>query len=119
LPLPRDGPVIIITASFEGEPADNAAEFVKYLETNEKTQEGLRYAVFGCGNKDWVHTYQKVPKFIDKTLFESGATRIIPLGEGNAGGDNFFESFEAWEQSLWDVLVPVSFQVSTQSHRMS
>ncbi|KIM30076.1 hypothetical protein M408DRAFT_328481 [Serendipita vermifera MAFF 305830] len=106
-PLSKHEPIIIIAASFEGEPADNAVEFNKFLETNERrSYEGLRYAVFGVGNRDWVHTYQKVPRFIDETLSAGGAERIVALGEGDAGGDEFFETFEAWEQGLWDVLVP-------------
>lgn len=114
LPLPKEEPIVIVTASFEGEPADNAVDFVRYLETNKGSLEGVRYAVFGCGNKDWAQTYQKVPRFIDNDLFAKGAERIVALGEGNAGGDDFFECFEAWEQGLWDALVTVRHSCTVQ-----
>ncbi|CAE6373196.1 unnamed protein product [Rhizoctonia solani] len=104
--LPKDGPVIIITASFEGEPADNAGHFVEVLvnSTNAKELEGVSFAVFGAGNHDWVHTYQRIPKLIDDTLEKKGAKRLLERGEGDAGGDRFTESFDEWESKLWEAL---------------
>jgi len=48
--LPSDHPVVIITASYEGQPPDNAAQFVAWLESL-KGQEAkdVSYAVFACG----------------------------------------------------------------------
>ena len=94
---------------YPGEPADNAAHFVEWL-TSLKGQElqNLRYAVFGCGHHDWYRTYQRIPKLIDQTLEERGAQRLVPRGEGDAGGSAFFEAFDAWEANLWKVLPNVS-----------
>lgn len=51
--LPNNQPIIMIMASYEGQPPDNAAHFVEWLENlgGGKRLEGVRYAVFGCGNR--------------------------------------------------------------------
>lgn len=50
--LPKDHPVIIITASYEGEPPDNANKFFSWLQNLEgKPLKGVHYSVFGCGNR--------------------------------------------------------------------
>lgn len=51
--LPKDGPVVFITASYEGQPPDNAVRFLKWLNDLEGSNslEGVKYAVFGCGHR--------------------------------------------------------------------
>ena len=50
--LPKDRPVLIITASYEGEPPDNARSFISWLTSLDGTPlDGVQYAVFGCGNR--------------------------------------------------------------------
>ena len=100
--IPTDQPVIIITASYEGQPCDNAKQFVAYLQTK-PTLKNVNYAVFGAGHHDWVNTYQKIPKFIDETIGECGGHRIIERGEADAAGD-FFGSFDSWKEKLFRVL---------------
>lgn len=103
--LPKDGPLVIVTASFEGQPADNAAHFVEWLTNTEgDALAGIKYAIFGCGNREWVKTYQRVPTLIDETFAEHGATRLVERGEGDAGGPEFFEAFDTWEDALWKKL---------------
>jgi cytochrome P450/NADPH-cytochrome P450 reductase len=48
--------------------------------------------VFGAGNHDWVATYQRIPKLCDAVLEERGAHRLLPRGEGDAGGAEFFQA---------------------------
>lgn len=49
--LEKDVPSIFITASYEGQPSDNAALFVSWLESLKgKEMENVPFAVFGCGN---------------------------------------------------------------------
>jgi cytochrome P450/NADPH-cytochrome P450 reductase len=131
--IPKDGPVVIVTASFEGrfhilslpaaptyknnlnvryvgEPADNAGHFVKALTTTAdvKDLDGVSFAVFGAGNHDWAQTYQRIPRLIDGTLEKKGGKRLLELGEGDAGGGSFIESFNEWEEKLWETLAQVS-----------
>ncbi|MCX6048572.1 MAG: flavodoxin domain-containing protein, partial [Chloroflexi bacterium] len=99
--LPQEGAVIIVTASYEGQPPDNARHFVAWLDgLPAAALKGVKYAVFGCGNKDWARTYQAIPKKIDQKLADAGAERLIERGEANARGD-FFGDFDHWYANFW------------------
>ena len=116
--MPTDGPVLIVTASFEGEPADNAARFVDSLRNAQgQVYGGVQYAVFGCGNRDWVNTYQRVPTLVDRLLEEHGAERLVERGEGDAADASFFESFDRWERTVWEVLDKVWWLQSKGGYR--
>ncbi|WP_121642962.1 bifunctional cytochrome P450/NADPH--P450 reductase CypB [Bacillus vallismortis] len=99
--LPEQGAVVIVTASYNGSPPDNAAGFVEWLEELEEGRlKGVSYAVFGCGNRSWASTYQRVPRLIDDMMKAKGATRLTAIGEGDAADD--FESHrESWENRFW------------------
>ena len=99
--LPSEGAVIIITASYEGLPPDNARRFMSWLAgLAPGSLDGVRYAVFGCGNRQWARTYQAVPTQADDGLRAAGATRLRARGETDASGD-FTGGFEAWCDGLW------------------
>jgi cytochrome P450/NADPH-cytochrome P450 reductase len=99
--LPKEGAVIIVTASYEGHAPDNARKFMAWLETLPAASlTGVRYVVFGCGNKDWARTYQAIPKEVDRKLTEAGAERLAERGEANARGD-FFGDFDRWYDGFW------------------
>jgi cytochrome P450 / NADPH-cytochrome P450 reductase len=107
--LPIGQPVIIVTASFEGQPADNAGRFVEQLSGLGGAElEGVPYAIFGCGNRDWALTYQRIPRLIDEKMEAHGAKKIMERGEGDASSAEFFDLFDAWEEQLWEVLGEVS-----------
>ncbi|MFZ5783759.1 MAG: bifunctional cytochrome P450/NADPH--P450 reductase [Pseudomonadota bacterium] len=111
--LPKDGPVVVVTASYEGQPPDNARQFVSYVEgVPEGALEGLRFAVFGCGNRQWARTYQAIPKRIDAALAKAGAMRIAERGETDSGGD-FFGAFDEWYAALWPRLAAALGREST------
>ena len=77
--------VIIVTASYEGEPCDNAAEFFSWLQ--ELKGDGKftnRFAVFGCGHSDWKSTFHRIPNAVDQLLEENGAKRICAMGSSDA-----------------------------------
>lgn len=104
--LPRDGAVIVVTASYEGQPPDNARQFVSYVEgLEEGALAGLRFAVFGCGNRQWARTWQAIPRRVDAALATAGATRIVARGETDSGGD-FFGAFDEWQAVLLRQLGP-------------
>ena len=99
--LPTDGPVVVVTASYEGQPPDNARQFAAWLDSLKAGDlSGVRYAVFGCGNRQWARTYQAVPQRFDAALEAAGATRLRARGETDAGGD-FFGAFDEWYAGLW------------------
>jgi cytochrome P450/NADPH-cytochrome P450 reductase len=102
--LPREGALIVVTASYEGQPPDNARRFVPWLGSlDAQALSGLRFAVFGCGNRQWARTYQAIPKQVDMAMERAGALRVKPRGETDAGGD-FFGEFDAWYIDLWRTL---------------
>lgn len=74
---------------------------------------GVRYAVFGCGNRDWASTYQAVPTAVDENLARAGARRLMARGAANARGD-FFGDFDDWHARLWEPMA-VEFNQDTQA----
>ncbi len=99
--LPKEGAVIVVTASYEGRPPDNARKFVEWISTLAPASlDGVKFAVFGCGNKDWARTYQAIPKLVDEKLSAAGAHRLIERGEANAHAD-FFGDFDRWYSAFW------------------
>lgn len=100
--LITEGPVIIVTSSYEGLPPDNARQFVSWLEHNEPNLEGVSYAVFGCGNRQWANTFQRIPTLVDEKLAEHGAKRLLPRGAADALGD-FEGAFSEWSEDLWQL----------------
>ncbi|KAK9695918.1 hypothetical protein K7432_012736 [Basidiobolus ranarum] len=82
--------VMIITSTYNGFPPDNAVEFDKFISANKESGilpfNGLRYAVFGCGNKQW-RTYQNFPKKVNDRMEFLGAEQLFPVGAGNADSD--------------------------------
>ena len=106
--LPKDGPVVIFTASFEGQPADNASRFVDWLSSLQGDElTGVKYGVFGSGNSDWVATYHRIPKLCDDVMEKRGATRLVSRGEGDSGKAEFFEIFDEFVAELWGSLTKV------------
>ncbi|MBN8981373.1 MAG: cytochrome P450, partial [Rhizobiales bacterium] len=95
--LKGQGGVIIFCASYNGAPPDNATQFVKWLQSDLAKDEfkDVRYGVFGCGNSDWLATYQSIPRLIDEQLAKHGATAATPRGEGDAR-DDLDGQFEDW-----------------------
>lgn len=103
--LPRTGAVVIITATYNGNPPDNAIRFCDWVSGKmlpAAALQGVNYAVFGCGNRDWA-TFQAVPKLIDAQLEMHGARRVYEYGAGDARGD-FDGQFRAWYAPLWTTL---------------
>ncbi|KAK4560538.1 hypothetical protein LTR86_005735 [Recurvomyces mirabilis] len=101
--LPKDQPVAIITASYEGAPCDNAARFYDWLQSLE---EGVKvesqYAVFGCGHSDWKATFHKIPNAIDSTLESHGAQRLCERGNADAAKGDMMSAFQTWEdEQFW------------------
>ncbi|KAH7137527.1 hypothetical protein B0J13DRAFT_640074 [Dactylonectria estremocensis] len=95
--LPRGVPVIFIVASYNGEPAGDAVDFVAWLKSLKNDElDGVKFAVFGCGHHDWAGTLFAVPQLIDMQLARCGAGRIVPLGTTETSNTDPFSDFEYW-----------------------
>ncbi|KAL9124185.1 MAG: hypothetical protein Q9217_006463, partial [Psora testacea] len=119
--MPTDRPVLIVTASYEGEPPDNAARFVKWLQNLQANElKGVKYAVFGCGNHDWVSTFHRIPKLVDRLLEEHGATRMADIGLSDVASGHVFDDFDEWQDEiLWSGVgkyFETSSKLSVQNH---
>ena len=99
------GPVVIVAASYNGRPTDDAAAFVTWLESLEPgALDGLPYAVLGVGDRNWAATYQRVPTLIDERLAAAGAVPLLPRGVADASGD-FAGTVHRWTADLWTALL--------------
>jgi cytochrome P450/NADPH-cytochrome P450 reductase len=106
--LPSDQPVILISSSYNGQPPSNAVNMVKWLENqqgNTKILQGVRYAVYGCGNKDYAATFHRIPKLLDSEFERLGAQKLAPTGLGDVTVGDVFNDFEKWQdEHLWPAL---------------
>ncbi|KAF2471722.1 fatty acid hydroxylase [Lindgomyces ingoldianus] len=106
--LPTDQPVAIITASYEGQPPDNAAQFVAWLESMEEGQplKGVSFSVFGCGHKDWASTFHRIPKLVDNALEKLGGERYVERGSSDGSQGDMFSDFDQWaETKFWPAIL--------------
>lgn len=96
--------VFVMATYGEGEPTDNAHDFFTWLRDKEGALEegclqGLKYTVFGLGNRQYEH-YNKMGRVTGKRLKALGATEVFPPGEGDDDG-TLDEDFAAWKEDLW------------------
>ena len=99
--LPHTGALVILCASYNGAPPDDATKFMAWLSGDLASDacKGVRYTVFGCGNRDWAATYQSVPRMIDERLAALGGERVFDRGEGDAR-DDLDGQFQTWFAAL-------------------
>ncbi|CAH1100164.1 unnamed protein product [Psylliodes chrysocephalus] len=100
--IPNSLAVFCLATYGEGDPTDNAMEFYEWLQNGDADLTGLRYAVFGLGNKTYEH-YNKVAIYVDKRLEELGATRLYELGCGDDDA-NIEDDFITWKDKFWPVV---------------
>ena len=102
--LPTDGPVVLLSASYNGAPPNNAGAFVDWLETATADEvKDVSFLVFGCGSRDWAATFQSIPRMIDERLHALGATRLVERAEGDTRED-IDSQFHSWLEALWPTL---------------
>ncbi|QRV77758.1 NADPH-ferrihemoprotein reductase [Ceratobasidium sp. AG-Ba] len=105
--LPENCAVVFVMATYgEGEPTDNAVELMSNLTDDtfefskgEHRLEGLKYLIFGLGNKTYEH-YNKVARDVDEKLSEMGAIRIGDRGEGD-DDKSMEEDYIEWKEKMW------------------
>ncbi|CCO34427.1 NADPH-ferrihemoprotein reductase [Rhizoctonia solani AG-1 IB] len=105
--LPEGCAAIFVVATYgEGEPTDNAVEFMNNINEDdfefskgEHRLEGLKYVVFGLGNKTYEH-YNKVARDVDEKLTTLGAQRIGERGEGD-DDKSMEEDYLEWKEKMW------------------
>jgi len=99
LPKGEEGLVVVITSTYNGQPPENARKFDAYIDGAHPAGakfKDVRYAVFGCGNKQWAATYQKFPSKVTETLESLGGCCMAPLGEGDMDSGEVELEFARW-----------------------
>ncbi|MER6608273.1 cytochrome P450 [Streptomyces sp. NPDC000927] len=99
-------PVVIVTASYNGRPTDDAARFVSWLsdDAEDTRLAGVPYAVLGLGDRNWAATYQKIPALIDERLSAAGAEPVVERAAIDMGADGTDETAR-WGTGLWSALL--------------
>lgn len=106
--VPTDRPVIVITASYDGKPPENATHFYEWLtKLTGKELEGVKFAVFGCGHHDWQATFQKTPTDVDQLFGEHGGARICDRGLADAAVSDIFSDFDTWSEDALSKIADV------------
>lgn len=105
--VPEDCAVIFVMATYgEGEPTDNAVQLMQNLteadftfSNGEHKLDGLKYVIFGLGNRTYEH-YNEIARKLDKHLQEAGAKRIGERGEGD-DDKSMEEDYLEWKEPMW------------------
>ncbi|UXA18073.1 cytochrome P450 [Mycobacterium sp. SMC-4] len=102
--LPDTDAILIVASSYNGQPTDDARQFVTWLFGAEATVRGKPlFAVLGVGDHNWADTYQAVPKRIDERLTELGARALLPRASADTSGD-LTGTVEEFTDALWSAL---------------
>lgn len=102
---PPNEPVVLVAASYNGEPTDDAAEFIRATADLEPgSLDGLQVALLGVGDRNWAATYQRIPRLLEERLTAAGATLILPRGEADASSD-FAGAIDRWSESAVGALL--------------
>ncbi|KAE8372548.1 cytochrome P450 [Aspergillus bertholletiae] len=109
--IPKNGPVVFITASYEGQPPDNGAHFFEWLSAlkGDKPLDGASYAVFGCGHHDWQSTFYRIPKEVNRLVGENGANRLCEIGLADTANADIITEFDTWGETLFWPAVSAKF----------
>lgn len=104
--MPSHEPVVIVAASYEGQPTDNAAHFYDWLSSLQEDEKvNCSFTVFGCGHSDWKRTFHRIPKSIDTMLEAHSGQRICECGFADAAKGDMMSAFQNWEdETLWPAL---------------
>ena len=93
--------IFIISTYGEGDPSDNAAQFLSWLDHKQTVQfPQLRYCAFGLGNKKYKF-YNRVIDVVVEALERFGARALLPTGKADDSNGTTDEDFTEWKQSLF------------------
>ncbi|KAF1760285.1 hypothetical protein GCK72_008532 [Caenorhabditis remanei] len=109
--------VLCIATYGEGDPTDNAVTLVEYLNAGDCDLSGVRFAVFGLGNKTYEH-FNEIGKQMDQQLEKLGAKRIFHMGLGDDDA-NLEEDFMIWREAfLPKVAEEFGWELNTEAETM-
>lgn len=93
--------LLVCSTYGDGEVPTSARPFHRALQRGEVALDGLRYAVFGMGDRSYTKTYSRGSELIDEALAGCGAVRIGEYGRHDAGGPiTAAEAAREWAQAV-------------------
>ncbi|BDX34311.1 NADPH--cytochrome P450 reductase [Mycobacterium antarcticum] len=101
---PNADAVVIVASSYNGQPTDDAREFVTWLFGDDAAlQNNPLFAVLGVGDHNWADTYQAIPIRIDERLTGLGGRALLPRAAADTSGD-LNGTLEEFTGALWSAL---------------
>ena len=99
--LPSADATLIVAASYNGQPTDDARAFMAWLnDPDASLSESPLFAVLGVGDHNWADTYQAIPQQIEERLTELGATALVPRASADTSGD-LTGTVEEFSANFW------------------
>jgi sulfite reductase alpha subunit-like flavoprotein len=78
--------LIVCSTYGDGELPTNVRGLRERLLAERPALDGIRYAVFGLGDRSYTKTYSRGSEMIDEALAACGASRVGEYGRHDAGG---------------------------------
>lgn len=102
--------LVIMTATYTGNPPGNAIAFKAWLEHTEpgcETWKNCRYLVWGLGNSQW-NAFLAFPRYVQRRLAELGGTPLGTFAFGDVGSPVWEDTHTAWNDRSWPTLLELS-----------
>lgn len=91
---------VFISSSYDGQPTNNGAKFIDWISAlSPNSLTGVEFVVFGCGNREWRDTFQRIPNLIFDLLEKHGAISIAAKGSADAAEGDVLAQFVTWQAS--------------------
>ncbi|KAK4653931.1 hypothetical protein QC762_0088670 [Podospora pseudocomata] len=91
---------VFISSSYDGQPTNNGAKFIDWISAlSPNSLTGVEFVVFGCGNREWRDTFQRIPNLIFALLEKHGAISIAAKGSADAAEGDVLAQFVTWQAS--------------------
>lgn len=99
--------VVFLMSTYDGEPSTNSKKLFDWVQQDSNVTPGLKFAVFGIGDKSYGEKFNTVAKSFDERLEVLGGKKLTTLGLGdtssNAPDDiSDHTDYKEWRNVLWD-----------------
>lgn len=76
--------IVVCSTYGDGQLPEGAVPFFRALEQQAPDLSGMRYAMYGLGDSDYVYSYSEGSEIIDRALTQRGAVRVGEYGRHDA-----------------------------------
>jgi len=102
--------LMVMTATYTGNPPGNAIAFKSWLEHTEpdcETWKNCRYLVWGLGNSQW-NAFLAFPRYVQRRLADLGALNVGNFAFGDVSSPVWEDSHTVWNDRTWPMLLDLS-----------